>query len=354
MKRFRQTRVNQATRDRFADVSLSVDDLIMPYFVVEGENICEPVPSMPGINRFSIDTLTEDVRQLYATGVNKVLLFGVLSDDAKNERGSQAYAPDNLVARTTKALKSAIPGLVVITDICLCEYTSHGHCGLLRPNKAEKGYLDVDNDRTLPLLAEMAYTHALAGADIVAPSAMMDGQVEAIRARLDQDERTKGCQVMGYSAKYASAFYGPFRDAAGSAPGTSTPSWPDYRLPANRKTYQMDYRVKDQGLEEIEADLSEGAAYVMVKPAMPYLDVMAKAMDKFKLNTPENPIKMVAYQVSGEYAMLCAAAQNGWLDRDWVVYESLIAIKRAGASLIITYFSKEVGEKRLTLNGYLK
>ena len=354
MIRFRQTRVNQDTRDKFADISLSIDDLIMPYFVIEGEGISDPVPSMPGVNRFSIDLLVDDARKLYASGVNKVLLFGVISDKDKDERGSAAYTPDNLIARTVKALKAAIPGLIVITDICLCEYTSHGHCGLLTPNKAEAGYLDVDNDSTLPLLAEMAYTHALAGADIVAPSAMMDGQVAAIRERLNSDPRTKACQVMGYSAKYASAFYGPFRDAAGSAPGTQTPSWPDYKLPANRKTYQMDYRTREQGLDEVAADLEEGAAYVMVKPAMPYLDIMARAMERFKLNTAENPIKMVAYQVSGEYAMLCAAAQNGWLDRDRVIYESLIAIRRAGASLIITYFAKEVAEKKLTLNGYLK
>lgn len=354
MIRFRQTRVNQATRDQYADVDLSVDDLIMPYFVVEGSNVREAVPSMPGVSRFSIDTLVEDARELYSAGVSKVLLFGVVGDDAKDERGSSAYAPDNLVARTVKALKSALPGMTVITDICLCEYTSHGHCGLLRPNASEPGMLDVDNDSTLPLLAEMAYTHALAGADMVAPSAMMDGQVAAIRGRLDSTPATADCQVMGYSAKYASAFYGPFRDAAGSAPGTFAHSWPGYKLPANRKTYQMDYRTHDQGLDEIEADLKEGAAYVMVKPAMPYLDIMARAMEKFKLNTEENPVQMVAYQVSGEYAMLCAAAQNGWLDRDRVIYESLIGIKRAGASLIITYFAKEVAEKGLTMNGFLK
>lgn len=354
MIRFRQTRVNQATRDMYADVDLSVDDLIMPYFVVEGSGVSEPVPSMPGVSRFSIDTLVEDARELYSLGVSKVLLFGVIGEEEKDERGSSAYAKDNLVARTVRALKDAMPGMTVITDICLCEYTSHGHCGLLTPNANEPGMLDVDNDSTLPLLAEMAYTHALAGADMVAPSAMMDGQVAAIRQKLDSDPLTRDCQVMGYSAKYASAFYGPFRDAAGSAPGTVAQSWPGYKLPANRKTYQMDYRTHDQGLDEVDADLREGAAYVMVKPAMPYLDVMARAMERFKLNTPENPVQMVAYQVSGEYAMLCAAAQNGWLDRDRVVYESLIAIKRAGASLIITYFSKEVAHKGLTKNGYLK
>ena len=354
MIRFRQTRDSQAERDRHADVDLSVDDLIMPYFVVEGRDRQEAVPSMPGVSRLSIDRLVDEARGLYCAGVSKVLLFGVVDDKDKDERGSAAYSSDNLIARAVRALKSALPGMTVITDICLCEYTSHGHCGLLRPSVSEAGALDVDNDSTLPLLAEMARTHAMAGADIVAPSAMMDGQVAAIRARLDEDPQTEDCQVMGYSAKYASAFYGPFRDAAGSAPGDASASWPGFKLPANRKTYQMDYRTRTQGLEEIAADIQEGAAYVMVKPAMPYLDILARATDRFGLGTESAHVKMVAYQVSGEYAMLCAAAENGWLDRDRVIYESLIGIKRAGAELIITYFAKEVAEKRLTLNGYLK
>lgn len=319
MKRFRTFRTDQATRDRYADVSLNVQDFIYPYFVVEGEGIVEPIATMPGINRYSIDTLVDDVLQIKALGIDKVLLFGVVSDEVKDERGTAAYAEDNLISRTVRAIKNASPETIVFTDVCLCEYTSHGHCGLLHHH-------DVDNDTTLPLLAEMAYQHAKAGADFVAPSAMMDGQVEAIKRRLSVAGLST--RVLAYSAKYASAFYGPFRDAADSAPSFG-----------DRKTYQMDYRTHDQGLEEIEADLEEGADWTMVKPALPYLDVIARAVERF----PRIP--MVAYQVSGEYAMLKAAAQAGYLDEQRVVYESLIAIKRAGAKYIITYYAKEYQQR---------
>lgn len=319
MKRFRTFRTDQATRDRYADVSLNVQDFIYPYFVVEGEGIVEPIATMPGINRYSIDTLVDDVLHIKALGIDKVLLFGVVSDEVKDERGTAAYAEDNLISRTVRAIKNASPETIVFTDVCLCEYTSHGHCGLLHHH-------DVDNDTTLPLLAEMAYQHAKAGADFVAPSAMMDGQVEAIKRRLS--EAGLSTRVLAYSAKYASAFYGPFRDAADSAPSFG-----------DRKTYQMDYRTHDQGLEEIEADLEEGADWTMVKPALPYLDVIARAVERF----PRIP--MVAYQVSGEYAMLKAAAQAGYLDEQRVVYESLIAIKRAGAKYIITYYAKEYQQR---------
>ena len=308
MKRFRTFRTDQATRDRYADVSLNVQDFIYPYFVVEGEGIVEPIATMPGINRYSIDTLVDDVLQIKALGIDKVLLFGVVSDEVKDERGTAAYAEDNLISRTVRAIKNASPETIVFTDVCLCEYTSHGHCGLLHHH-------DVDNDTTLPLLAEMAYQHAKAGADFVAPSAMMDGAGLSTR-------------VLAYSAKYASAFYGPFRDAADSAPSFG-----------DRKTYQMDYRTHDQGLEEIAADLEEGADWTMVKPALPYLDVIARAVERF----PRVP--MVAYQVSGEYAMLKAAARAGYLDEQRVVYESLIAIKRAGANYIITYYAKEYQQR---------
>ena len=209
MKRFRTFRTDQATRDRYADVSLNVQDFIYPYFVVEGEGIVEPIATMPGINRYSIDTLVDDVLQIKALGIDKVLLFGVVSDEVKDERGTAAYAEDNLISRTVRAIKKASPETIVFTDVCLCEYTSHGHCGLLHHH-------DVDNDTTLPLLAEMAYQHAKAGADFVAPSAMMDGQVEAIKRRLSVAGLST--RVLAYSAKYASAFYGPFRDAADSAP----------------------------------------------------------------------------------------------------------------------------------------
>lgn len=319
MKRFRTFRKDQATRDRYADVAVSVKDFIYPYFVVEGDDIVEPIPTMPGINRYSIDTLVRDVLEIRQLGIDKVLLFGVVSDDVKDERGTAAYAEDNLISRTVRAIKQASPETIVFTDVCLCEYTNHGHCGLLHDH-------DVDNDTTLPLLAEMAYQHAKAGADFVAPSAMMDGQVEAIKQRFSEAGLTT--RILAYSAKYASAFYGPFRDAADSAPSFG-----------DRKTYQMDFRTHDQGLEEIEADLEEGADWTMVKPALPYLDMIARAVERF----PRVP--MVAYQVSGEYSMLKAAANAGYLDEQRVVYESLIAIKRAGAQYIITYYAKEYQQR---------
>jgi porphobilinogen synthase len=317
MKRFREFRKDQATRDKYADVAVNVKDFIYPYFVVEGEGVRDEISTMPGIYRFSIDTLVEDVKACYALGIDKVLLFGVIEDNLKDERGSLAYAEDALVCRAVKAIKAAQPEVCVITDVCLCEYTSHGHCGLLHDH-------DVENDSTLPLLAEMAYVHAKAGADFVAPSAMMDGQIEALDKRLREAGLRDKCKILAYSAKYASAFYGPFRDAADSAPAFG-----------DRKTYQMDYRTHDQGLEEIAADIDEGADWTMVKPAMPYLDMIARGVERF----PNIP--MVAYQVSGEYSMLKAAAKLGYLDEQRVVFESLIAIKRAGAQYIISYYAKE-------------
>ena len=317
MKRFRELRKDQATRDHYADVSVDVKDFIYPYFVVEGEHVKDEISTMPGIFRYSIDTLVEDIKQVYALGIDKVLLFGVIDDAQKDERGSLAYAEDALVCRAVRAIKATQPEMCVITDVCLCEYTSHGHCGLLHNH-------DVENDSTLPLLAEMAYVHAKAGADFVAPSAMMDGQIEALDKRLREAGLRDKCKILAYSAKYASAFYGPFRDAADSAPAFG-----------DRKTYQMDYRTHDQGLEEIAADIDEGADWTMVKPAMPYLDMIARGKERF----PDIP--MVAYQVSGEYSMLKAAAKLGYLDEQRVVFESLIAIKRAGAQYIISYYAKE-------------
>lgn len=323
MKRFRPFRKDAATRDRYADVHLAAADLIYPYFVTEGEGIVAPIATMPGINRYSIDTLVEDVRAVHALGIGMVLLFGVVPESEKDERGTAGYAPDGIVPRAVRALKAAVPDVVVICDVCLCEYTSHGHCGLLCGH-------DVDNDATLPLLAAEAVAYARAGADFVAPSAMMDGQVAAIREALQREGLLGKTKVLAYSAKYASAFYGPFRDAADSAPAFG-----------DRKTYQMDFRTRDQGLEEIAADLEEGADWTMVKPAMPYLDMVARAAARF----PDVPL--VAYQVSGEYAMLKAAAQAGYLDEDRVVFESLIAIKRAGARYIITYYAKEALQRGL-------
>ncbi|MCD8042118.1 MAG: porphobilinogen synthase [Tannerellaceae bacterium] len=319
MKRFRQYRLNQEIRDQYADVHLSVTDFIYPYFIVKGKEIKEEIKSMPGIFRFSIDVLLNDIREIKKLGIDKILLFGVIDENSKDETGSQAYALDSLIVRTVRAIKKEIPGITVYTDVCLCEYTSHGHCGLLKNN-------DVENDTTLPLLAEMAYQHALAGADFVAPSSMMDGQVEAIRERLSGAGLST--RILAYSAKYASSFYGPFRDAANSAPAFG-----------DRKTYQMDYRTRNQGLEEIEADIAEGADQVMIKPAMEYLDIIARAQQQF----PKVPL--VAYQVSGEYAMLKAAAQLGYLDEARTFYESLIAIKRSGAGQIITYYAKEFATK---------
>ncbi|WP_080904354.1 porphobilinogen synthase [Parabacteroides sp. Marseille-P3160] len=319
MKRFRPYRATQEIRDQYADIHLSVADFIYPYFVVEGTGVKEEIPSMKGIYRFSVDLLLEDIRELLSVGVNKILLFGVIPAEEKDEKGSAGFAADNIVSRAVRAIKKSFPEVIVFTDVCLCEYTSHGHCGLLHNH-------DVDNDSTLPLLAEMAYQHAVAGADFVAPSAMMDGQVEAIRKRLDKEKLST--KILAYSAKYASAFYGPFRDAAGSAPSFG-----------DRKAYQMDFRTKDQGLEEIAADIEEGADWIMVKPALAYLDIIQRASVRF----PDYPL--VSYQVSGEYAMLKTGAQAGFFDEDRIFFESLTSIKRAGAQYIITYYAKEFGKK---------
>ena len=320
MKRFRQYRTTQAVRDYWADVpEVMPRDFIYPYFVVEGSGVREEIGTMRNIYRFSIDTLLEDIGELLTLGIDKVLLFGVVAQEEKDERGTRGYSPDSIVARAVRAVKKAFPQVTVMTDVCLCEYTSHGHCGLLDSPLTPL----VDNDSTLPLLAEMAYQHALAGADFVAPSAMMDGQVEAIRRRLDGDPRTKHTRIMAYSAKYASAYYGPFRDAAQSAPSFG-----------DRRSYQMDYRTRNQGLEEIAADISEGADWVMVKPALAYLDIIQRATDRFSGTT------MVAYQVSGEYSMLMNAAQQGLFDEWRIFHESLTAIRRAGAQYIISYYAK--------------
>lgn len=319
MKRFRQFRKDQETRDKYADVRLCVNDFIYPYFVTEGTNAKEEIASMPGVYRFSIDRLLADISEIVSLGIDKVLLFGVVEQGLKDAEGTLAYVPDSLICRAVSAIKQNFPEVLVFTDVCLCEYTSHGHCGLLHDQ-------EVDNDTTLPLLADMAYQHALAGADFVAPSAMMDGQVEVIKQRLKAANLP--AKVLAYSAKYASAFYGPFRDAAASAPSFG-----------DRKSYQMDFRTTRQGLEEIAADIEEGADWTMVKPALPYLDVVARANSAF----PDIPL--VAYQVSGEYSMLKAASRLGYLDEDRTFYESLIAIKRAGADYIITYYAKEYAEK---------
>ncbi|MDR1382023.1 MAG: porphobilinogen synthase [Tannerella sp.] len=319
MKRFRTYRETQEIRDKYADVRPIVPgDLIYPYFVTEGEGVRQEIPSMPGVYRFSIDQLLVDVEELLSLGIDKMLLFGVVADSAKDERGSAAYCAGNLISRAVEAVKARFPGIVVFTDVCLCEYTSHGHCGLLHDR-------DVDNDSTLPLLAEMAYRHAVAGADFVAPSAMMDGQVAAIRERLDSERLNT--KILAYSAKYASAFYGPFRDAAASAPSFG-----------DRKTYQMDFRTKNQGLEEIAADIEEGTDWIMVKPALAYLDILYRASERF------DGYPLVAYQVSGEYAMLKNGAAQGFFDEKRIFSECLTAIRRAGADYIISYYAKNIVE----------
>lgn len=315
MKRFRQYRESQEIRDQYADVHIASSDFIYPYFVIEGEGLKQEISSMKGVYRFSIDELLIDIEDLLSSGIDKILLFGVLEDRDKDEQGSAGFAPDNIISRAIRSIKARFPQTIVYTDVCLCEYTSHGHCGLLHNH-------DVDNDTTLPLLAEMAYQHALAGADFVAPSAMMDGQIEAIRQRLNKEGlKTK---ILAYSAKYASAYYGPFRDAAGSAPSFG-----------DRKTYQMDFRTKDQGLDEIAADIEEGADWIMVKPAIAYLDILYRASLQFA------GYPLVAYQVSGEYSMLKNGAAQGLFNEERIFFESLTAIKRAGAHYIISYYARD-------------
>ncbi len=315
MMRFRPFRETPEIRERYAEVRLEAEDFIYPLFVREGCGVREEIPSMKGVYRYSVDTLLEEVGEAVSAGIGKILLFGVADDSAKDERGSCGLAGDPIVCQTVRAVKAEYPKVTVITDVCLCEYTSHGHCGVLDGHT-------VDNDRTLPLLAEMAVLHARAGADRVAPSAMMDGQVEAIRNALYAEGRE--VPVMAYSAKYASGFYGPFREAAGSAPAFG-----------DRKTYQMDYRTKYQGLQEMEADIAEGADWIMVKPAMSYLDIVSRAAERFPRQ------KLVAYQVSGEYSMLKTGAEAGFFDERNIFTEALTAIKRAGAHYIISYYAKE-------------
>jgi porphobilinogen synthase len=313
--RFHPFRLTQFIRDQHADVHIAANDFIYPYFVVEGEHQRQPIATLKGIDRFSIDELLFDLEETVALGINKILLFGVIENHLKDETGSIGYSPDSLICRTIKQIKARFPQLIVITDVCLCEYTSHGHCGLLHGQT-------VDNDSTLPLLAQMALVHAQAGANIVAPSAMMDGQVLAIKTLLAEHHQT--AKVLAYSAKYASSFYGPFRDAAGSAPSFG-----------DRKSYQMDYRTRHQGLAEITADIEEGADWVMVKPAQTYLDIIHQA------SVSHPTIPLVAYQVSGEYAMLKAAAEAEIVNEQLAFFESLTAIKRAGANLIISYYAKD-------------
>src|SRR5215467_13738265 len=311
--RLRRLRRTDALRAFVRETELSAADLIQPLFVVAGEDVREEIPSMPGIERFSISGLVAEAGEVAAAGIGAVLLFGLPA--AKDETGSGAYDEEGVVQMAVRALKEAHPDLTVITDVCLCEYTSHGHCGFVREG-------EVDNDITVELLAKTAVSHAEAGADAVAPSDMMDGRVGTIRHQLDE-EGHPGTAIVSYSAKYASAFYGPFREAA-----DSTPEFGD------RRGYQMDPANAAEAVREAELDLEEGADMLMVKPATPYLDVVRRVKDA-------TGAPVAAYHVSGEYSMLKAAAANGWIDERAAVLETLTSIRRAGADAIVTYYAKE-------------
>jgi porphobilinogen synthase len=311
--RMRRLRRTESLRALVRETNLAPADLIQPLFVVAGENVREDVPSMSGIERFSISELVAEATEIATAGIGTVLLFAVPS--AKDETGSGAYDDEGVVQMAVRALKEAHPDLTVITDVCLCEYTSHGHCGFVREG-------EVDNDITVELLAKTAISHAEAGADAVAPSDMMDGRVGTIRRQLDEEGHSK-VPIVAYSAKYASAFYGPFRDAA-----ESTPEFGD------RRGYQMDPANAAEAVREAELDLEEGADMLMVKPATPYLDVVRQVKDA-------TGAPLVAYHVSGEYSMLKAAAEQGWIDERAAVLETLTSIRRAGADAIVTYYAKE-------------
>jgi porphobilinogen synthase len=315
--RARRLRRNEHLRRLVRETRLSVDDLIMPLFIVPGSRVVNPVASMPGIAQLSIDQAVEECKELRDLGIPGVILFGI--PEHKDAVGSDAYSDDGIIQRALRTLKEQVPGLLLITDVCFCEYTDHGHCGMVKGQ-------DVDNDATLELLAKEALSHARAGADMVAPSDMMDGRVGAIRQALD-GAGFPHVPIMAYAAKFASGFYGPFREAA-----ESTPQFGD------RRSYQMDPANGDEALREVELDIAEGADIVMVKPALPYLDIIRRVKERFGY-------PVAAYNVSGEYAMLKAAALNGWLDGERVMLEVLTSIKRAGADIILTYFAKEAARR---------
>lgn len=313
--RTRRLRNSQSLRDIVRDVRLSIDELIYPLFIEEGENIKEEISSMPGQYRFSIDNLAPELETLKELGIKSLLLFGIPKH--KDPVGSEAYNPNGIVQQAVRFIKKNYPEFLIITDVCMCEYTSHGHCGIL-----DDCY--VQNDITIKYMAKIALSHAQAGADIVAPSDMMDGRILEMRTLLDENGFVN-TPIMAYSVKYASNYYGPFRDAANSAPSFG-----------DRKTYQMDFRNSKEYFREVESDIEEGADFIMVKPALAYLDVI-KAIEN--INLP-----LVAYNVSGEYSMVKAAAMNGWINEKGIVMENMYALKRAGVDLIITYHAKEIAQ----------
>ena len=299
------------------ETHLRPDDFILPLFVCPGKGVKQPISSMPGNFQLSIDLLIEEVKEARSLGILGVILFGI--PEKKDETGSEGYSEDGIIQRAVREIKDKVDGILVVTDVCLCEYTSHGHCGIVKDGR-------VLNDETLELLSRQALSHAKAGADIVAPSDMMDGRVGAIRKALDENQR-EDVPIMAYAAKYASSFYGPFREAAESKPQFG-----------DRKSYQMDPANAEEALREVELDIDEGADIVMVKPALPYLDILYRVKQMF--NRP-----LAAYNVSGEFAMVKAASRLGWIDGEGVMMESLTAIKRAGADIILTYFAKEASRK---------
>ena len=312
-RRMRRLRRSEALRAMVRETRLSPDVFMLPLFVCDGEGVRREVPSMPGVFNLSVDEAVRDAEAAKADGVRSLLLFGL--PDSKDDIGSLAYDPEAPVQSAVRAIKRAVPGMLIVTDVCLCEYTDHGHCGIVIDD-------DIANDPTVEQLVRASVSHAVAGADLVAPSDMMDGRVGAIRQALDE-RGFENTGIMAYSAKYCSAFYGPFRDAAASAPTFG-----------DRRSHQMDPANGAEALREVEQDIEEGADIVMVKPAVTYLDVIARIKDRFNYPT-------AAYHVSGEYAMLKAAARNGWIDEDRAMMETLTAIRRAGADIIITYYARE-------------
>jgi len=326
-ERPRRMRRTEALRSLVRETALAPDDLVWPLFAVPGSRVRNPVKSMPGVFQLSVDELAAEAQAGWDAGVRSVILFGV--PEKKDAAGSGAYAEDGIIPRAVRALKEKVPGLIVMTDVCMCEYTDHGHCGLLRPpHSGGPGQeLGVDNDATLELLAKEAVAHARAGADVVAPSDMMDGRVAAIREGLDV-AGFPDLPILSYAAKFAGAFYGPFRDAAESAPREGP------GIPEDRKGYQMDPANAREAMREVALDLAEGADMVMVTPAVPYLDIVRQVRDRFD-------VPVAAYHVSGEYAMIKAAARAGWIDEERVMLETLLCIRRAGADFVLTYYARD-------------